>query len=142
MINYTYCVQNPKGYKGYGDSCWGLTASYSIDGYSAHMPMKNDKGVIAPTAALSCFPYTPQQSMNALRYFYNELGNKIWGEYGFYDALSIHYNWYPQRYLAIDQLTIAPMIENYRTGLLWKLFMQAPEIQEGLKKLGFTSNPS
>lgn len=142
MINYTYCVQNPKGFKGYGESCWGLTASYSTDGYSAHMPMKNDKGVIAPTAALSSFTYTPLQSMNALRYFYNELGNKIWGKYGFYDAFSIHYNWYPQRYLAIDQLTIAPMIENYRTGLLWELFMQAPEIQEGLKKLGFTSHPS
>lgn len=141
MINYTYCVQNPKGFKGYGESCWGLTASYSIDGYSAHMPMKNDKGVIAPTAALSSFPYTPEESMRALRYFYNELGDRIWGKYGFYDAFSIHYNWYPERYLAIDQLTIAPMIENYRTGLLWELFMQAPEIQEGLKKLGFISNP-
>lgn len=141
MINYTYCVQNPKGFKGYGESCWGLTASYSIDGYSAHMPMKNDKGVIAPTAALSSFPYTPEESMRALRYFYNELGDRIWGKYGFYDAFSIHYNWYPKRYLAIDQLTIAPMIENYRTGLLWELFMQAPEIQEGLKKLGFISNP-
>jgi hypothetical protein len=141
MINYTYCVQNPKGFKGYGESCWGLTASYSIDGYSAHMPMKNDKGVIAPTAALSSFPYTPEESMRALRYFYNELGDRIWGKYGFYDAFSIHHNWYPERYLAIDQLTIAPMIENYRTGLLWELFMQAPEIQEGLKKLGFISNP-
>lgn len=142
MINYTYCVQNPKGFNGYGESCWGLTASYSIDGYSDHMPMKNDKGVIAPTAALSSFPYTPEESMRALRHFYNELGDRIWGKYGFYDAFSIHYDWYPKRYLAIDQLTIAPMIENYRTGLLWKLFMQAPEIQEGLKKLGFTSNPS
>lgn len=141
MINYTYCVQNPKGFKGYGESCWGLTASYSIDGYSAHMPMKNDKGVIAPTAALSSFPYTPEESMRALRYFYNELGDRICGKYGFYDAFSIHHNWYPKRYLAIDQLTIAPMIENYRTGLLWELFMQAPEIQEGLKKLGFISNP-
>lgn len=142
MINYEYCVQNPKGYKGYSDSCWGLTASYSVDGYSAHMPMKNDLGVITPTAALSSFPYTPEQSMRALKYFYNDMGDKLWGKYGFYDAFSMQYNWYPQRYLAIDQLTIAPMIENYRSGLLWKLFMGAPEIQEGLKKLGFTSNPS
>ncbi len=142
MINYKYCVQNPKGYKGYSDSCWGLTASYSVDGYSAHMPMKNDLGVITPTAALSSFPYTPEQSMRALKYFYNDMGDKLWGKYGFYDAFSMQYNWYPQRYLAIDQLTIAPMIENYRSGLLWKLFMGAPEIQEGLKKLGFTSNPS
>ncbi|WP_436416047.1 glucoamylase family protein [Petrimonas sp.] len=137
LINYRYCVQNPKGFKGYSDSCWGLTASYSVNGYSAHMPMNNDLGVITPTAALSSFPYTPEESMRALKYFYNDMGDKLWGKYGFYDAFSIQDNWYPQRYLAIDQLTIAPMIENHRTGLLWKLFMGAPEIQEGLKKLGF-----
>ena len=141
LINYHYCVQNPKGFKGYGENCWGLTGSYTIDGYTAHMPMKNDKGVITPTAALSSFPYTPEQSMQALKHFYNDLGDKLWGKYGFYDAFSIHDNWYPQRYLAIDQLTIAPMIENYRTGLLWKLFMSAPEIHEGLKKLGFDYQP-
>jgi hypothetical protein len=138
LINYRYCVENPKGYKGYGESCWGLTASYSVNGYAAHAPMKNDLGVITPTAALSSFPYTPEESMKALHHFYFALGDRIWGKYGFYDAFSLQDRWYPQRYLAIDQLTIAPMIENYRTGLLWKLFMQAPEIQEGLKKLGFT----
>ncbi|WP_352423064.1 glucoamylase family protein [Proteiniphilum sp.] len=138
LINYEYCVENPKGYEGYGENCWGLTASYSVNGYSAHMPVKNDLGVITPTAALSSFPYTPEQSMKALKHFYFDLDDKIWGKYGFYDAFSIQDDWYPQRYLAIDQLTIAPMIENYRTGLLWNLFMGAPEIQEGLKKLGFT----
>lgn len=138
MINYLYCVENPKGFEGYGQDCWGLTASYSIDGYSAHMPKKNDLGVITPTAALSSFPYTPEQSMRALKHFYFNLGDQIWGDYGFYDAFSVQENWYPQRYLAIDQLTITPMIENYRTGMLWNLFMGAPEIQEGLKKLGFT----
>lgn len=138
LINYEYCVENPKGYEGYGNNCWGLTASYSVDGYSVHMPMQNDRGVITPTAALSSFPYTPEESMRALKHFYFDLGDKIWGEYGFYDAFSPQDDWYPQRYLAIDQLTIAPMIENYRTGLLWRLFMGAPEIQEGLKKLGFS----
>lgn len=141
LINYNYCKQNPKGFKGYSEDCWGLTASYTVDGYTAYTPMKNDKGVITPTAALSSFPYTPEQSMRALKYFYNEMGEKLWGKYGFYDAFSIQDNWYPIRYLAIDQLTIAPMIENYRTGLLWNLFMGAPEIQEGLKKLGFTYQP-
>ncbi|MFK8298678.1 glucoamylase family protein [Capnocytophaga cynodegmi] len=137
LINYNYCVENPKGYKGYGKNCWGLTASYSVDGYAGHTPMTNDKAVITPTAALSSFPYTPNESMSALKHFYFGLGDKIWGKYGFYDAFSEQHNWYPQRYLAIDQLTIAPMIENYRTGLLWKLFMSCPEVQEGLKKLGF-----
>lgn len=137
LIDYKYCVANPKGYKGYGPDCWGLTASYSVDGYSAHSP-GNDKGVITPTAALSSFPYTPQESMAALKGFYKK-GDTIWGKYGFYDAFSETADWTVPRYLAIDQLTIAPMIENYRTALPWKLFMGAPEIQEGLKKLGFTS---
>lgn len=136
-MSYKYCVANPKGYKGYGPDCWGLTASYSVDGYSAHSP-GNDKGVITPTAALSSFPYTPQESMAALKGFYKK-GDTIWGKYGFYDAFSETADWTIPRYLAIDQLTIAPMIENYRTALPWKLFMGAPEIQEGLKKLGFTS---
>ena len=137
LINYKYCVENPKGFKGYSESCWGLSASYTVDGYTAHKPMTNDKGVITPTAALSSFPYTPTESMRALKYFYNDLGDKIWGKYGFYDAFSIQDNWYPEKYLAIDQLTIAPMIENDRTGLLWDLFMSSPEIQKGLKKLNF-----
>lgn len=138
LINYAYCVENPQGFEGYGENSWGLTASYTVDGYTAHMPMKNDRGVITPTAALSSFPYTPQESMRALEHFYYDLGDKIWGKYGFYDAFSVHHDWYPDRYLAIDQLTIAPMIENHRTGLLWNLFMGAPEIQEGLQKLGIT----
>lgn len=138
LINYRYCVENPKHMKGYGDSCWGLTASYSVNGYHAHAPMNNDQGVITPTAALSSYPYTPEESAKALKHFYFNLGDSIWGRYGFYDAFSEEYNWYPKRYLAIDQCTITPMIENYRSGLLWRLFMSCPEIQEGLKKLGFS----
>lgn len=136
LIDYNYCKENPKGYKGYSDACWGLTASYSVEGYNAHMP-GNDLGVITPTAALSSYPYTPEESSKALKHFYFNLGDSTWGKYGFYDAFSIDRNWYTKRYLAIDQCTIAPMIENYRTGLLWRLFMSCPEIQAGLKKLGF-----
>lgn len=136
MSNYQYCVDNPKKYTGYGPDCWGLTASYSTEGYSAHCP-GNDLGVITPTAALSSFPYTPEQSMAALKGFYAR-GESIWGKYGFYDAFSPASGWTLPRYLAIDQCTIAPMIENYRTGLLWRLFMSCPEVQQGLAKLGFT----
>lgn len=136
LSNYAYCVANPKNYKGYGAKCWGLTASYSIDGYSAHCP-GNDLGVITPTAALSSMPYTPDESMAALKYFWSK-GGWIWGKYGFYDAFSEQQNWTLPRYLAIDQCTIAPMIENYRSGLLWRLFMSCPEVQQGLEKLGFT----
>lgn len=140
LINWTWCSLNSDKFKGYSKDCWGLTASYSIDGYAAHSPgEKNDLGVISPTAALSSFPYTPEQSMDALNHFYYKLGNKIWGEYGFYDAFSEQYDYYPQRYLAIDQGPAVIMIENHRTGLLWNLFMSGSEIQKGLLKLGFTT---
>jgi hypothetical protein len=137
LINYKYCVENPLHYKGYGADCWGLTAGYSINFYAAHSPTE-DKGVISPTAALSSFPYTPQQSMAAMRYFYNRLGATIWGEYGFYDGFSEQFNWTKPWYLAIDQGPTVVMMENHRSGLLWKLFMSAPEVEIGLTKLGFT----
>ena len=139
LINYQWCVENPRNYKGYSENCWGLTASYSIKGYAAHAPgEKNDLGVISPTAAVSSIPYIPEQSMKAIKHFYFDLGDRIWGKYGFYDAFSEQDNWYPQKYLAIDQGPPVVMIENYRTGLLWNLFMSSPEIRNGLKILGFT----
>ena len=138
MINYLYCVSNPYHYNGYGDSCWGLTASDIFNGYSASSPT-NDLGVIAPTAAISSLPYTPTQSMNALRFFYYKLGDKIWGQYGFVDAFNLTNIWFDNDYLAIDQGPQIVMIENYRSGLLWNLFMSCPEIQAGMTKLGFQS---
>lgn len=139
LANRAYCIRNPKNYKGYGENCWGLTASYSVKGYAAHAPNeKEDHGVISPTAALSSIVYTPEESMDVMKYLYQKK-NKTWGEYGFYDAFSETENWYPQQYLAIDQGPVAVMIENYRSQLLWKLFMQHPDIQKGLRKLGFSS---
>jgi hypothetical protein len=140
-INYAYCVDNPKKFKGYGENCWGLTASVSVKGYEAHSPT-NDRGVIAPTAALSCMPYTPKESMAALRHFYEDLGPKLWKEYGFRDAFSEQHDWVADTFLAIDQGPIIVMIENHRTGLLWKLFMQDTEVLAGLKKLEFTTASS
>ena len=142
-IMVEHSIINPKGWKGYSDKCWGLTASYTRNqdgttGYSAH-DTENDLGIITPTAALSSFPYTPKESMSFLKYLYNEKRNEYVGIAGPYDAFSPHYNWVTPRYLAIDQGTIAPMIENYRSGLLWKLFMNAPETKQGLLNLGFHS---
>lgn len=138
LINRAYCIANPKKYKGYGANSWGLTASDSWQGYAAHSPTE-DLGVITPTAALSAFPYTPEFSMQALRHFYEDKGSSIWGEYGFADAFSEEHNWVAKSYLAIDQGPIVVMIENYRSGLLWKLFMSNPDVQKGLTKLGFSS---
>lgn len=138
LINRAHCLANPKKCKGYGEACWGLTASDNYEGYNAHAP-DNDLGVITPTAALGSMPYAPEHSMRALRHFYGALGDKLWTEYGFRDAFSEGKNWFAESHLAIDQGPIVVMIENHRSGLLWKLFMSCPEVQAGLKKLGFTS---
>lgn len=143
-IMYEYCVTNPYGYQGYGENCWGLTASYTRNsdgstGYSAHQP-NNDRGVITPTAALSSYPYAPEEALKFLRYLYEKNAETLVGVAGPYDAFSPHHDWVTRRYLAIDQGTIVPMIENHRTGLLWNLFMQAPEVQQGLTTLGFSSS--
>lgn len=137
-INHAHCVANPHKHKGYGAHCWGLTASGDPGGYSAHAP-DLDNGTITPTAALSSLPFAPSEVMQALRYFLENHGEKIWGRYGFVDAFCERLNWYADTYLAIDQGPIVIMIENYRTGLLWNLFMSVPEVQTGLRKLGFTS---
>ena len=134
LIHHAYCNANPKKYPCYGDGVWGLTASDNPWGYSAHEP-NNDNGTITPTAALSAMPYTPQESMAALKAFYFQHGNRLWGEFGFKDAFNCKENWYAESVLAIDQGTIAPMIENHRTGLIWRLFMSNPEIQAAVSKI-------
>jgi hypothetical protein len=138
LINRAYCIANPKNQAGYGPNSWGLTASDNPWGYLAHEPVFNqDNGTIAPTAALSSMPYTPVESMAALKHFYRERGASLWGYYGFYDAFNDGQNWVANSYLAIDQGPIIAMIENYRTGLLWNLFMSNPEIQPALDAIGF-----
>jgi hypothetical protein len=137
-INYNFCVENPNLNVGYSESVWGLTASDDPDGYAAHAP-DNDLGVISPTAAISSMPYTPTESIRALKFFYYKLGDKLWKEYGFVDAFDLNEPWFADSFLAIDQGPIIVMIENYRTGLLWNLFMSAPEVKTGLTALGFSS---
>ena len=140
LIQYKYAVDNPNNFEGYGENCWGLTSSYSIKGYAGHRPDR-DLGVISPTAALSSMPYTPEESMEFLRFMYTQQDSLI-GKYGPYDAFSLEHNWHLPRYLAIDQGPIPVMIENYRSGLFWKLFMKNSDVQHGLHKLGFKSTKS
>jgi len=136
LINHDYCVANPNKYVGYADNCWGLTASDNPSGYYAQSPT-NDNGTISPTGAISSMPYTPTESMKAIKFFYYTLGDRMWGSYGFYDAFNISSGWTATSTLAIDQGPIVVMIENYRTQLLWNLFMSAPEVQAAKVKLGF-----
>jgi hypothetical protein len=138
LINRAYCIDNPRNFEGYGENCWGLTASDDPDGYLAHEPGgSRDNGTITPTAALSSMPYTPEESIAALKHMYREHGKEIWGPMGFYDAFNLSRNWFADSYLAIDQGPIVCMIENYRTGLLWDYFMQNEEIQSALTAIGF-----
>lgn len=140
LINRAYCVANPLKHKSYSADCWGITASDDPNGYVAHEPVSRDNGTITPTAALSSWPYTPEYSMDALRYFYFVEGEKLWGPYGFYDAFNPSKNWYADSYLAIDQGPIVGMIQNHRTGLLWRNFMLNTEIKIGLEKIGFVED--
>lgn len=137
LINWKHCDLNPNKYINYNEFCWGLTAGDIPNGYGVSEPT-NDRGVITPTAAVSSLPYTPEQSLNAIRYFYYIVGDRLWGEYGFYDAFDVTSSWWADSYIAIDQGPEIVMIENYRTHLIWDLFMSAPEIQSGLTKLGFS----
>ena len=136
-INQAYCAANPKGYAGYSEQCWGLTASDIPNGYTASSPT-NDKGVIAPTAALSSMPYTPEGSIAALETFYYIYGDRLFGQYGFHDAFSLSAHWFADSYIAIDQGPIVVMIENYRSGAIWNAFMKDPDVAAGLSTLGFS----
>jgi hypothetical protein len=138
LINYSYCASNPKKWYGYSDKCWGLTASDAAVQYFASSPT-NDISVIAPTAALSSFPYTPTESMKALKFFYYTIGDKTFKQYGFVDAFSLHSNWFALSHLAIDQGPIIIMIENYRSRLIWDLLTSCPEVKNGMRGLGFTA---
>jgi exo beta-1,2-glucooligosaccharide sophorohydrolase (non-reducing end) len=138
LINHAYCIQNPGHFKGYGANDWGLTASDDQLGYSPHAPdAADDNGTITPTGALASFPYTPQDSLAALKHFYRDLGDRVWGVYGPRDAFNETHNWYSPIFMGLNQAPITVMVENYRTGLIWKLFMSNPEIQPMLDKIGF-----
>jgi hypothetical protein len=140
LVNYEHCLRNPKGFRGYGPDCWGLTACDGDEGYAAFAP-DNDRGVIAPSAALSSFPYTPVQSMRALRYFHAYEGGRLWGKYGLLDAFNATTGWVADQHIAVNQGPLICMIENHRTGLLWRLFMSCPEVRGGLARLGFQRTP-
>lgn len=138
LVNRQHCLRNPHGWKGYGPDLWGLTASDDPLGYVAHSPT-DDTGVITPTAALASFPFAPDEAMPVLRHMHDGLGERIWGEAGFVDAFSLAHDWAAESRLAIDQAPIVIALENHRSGLLWRLVSSRPEVQRGLRALGFTA---
>ncbi len=138
QIQHRYAIDNPNGHRGYSNLVWGLTSSQNPHGYKAHEPAADsdrDDGTIAPTAAIGAFPYTPDESMATLEYFYYRMGSRIWGPFGFHDAFNIEANWVSPSFLAIDQGPMTPMIENHRTGLPWRMFMGSDVANTILQKL-------
>jgi len=136
-INRAYCIANPKHFEGYSAESWGLTASDGPEGYNPSAPNEHDdRGIMTPTGALSSFPYTPEASMAALKHFYRDEGSWLWGIYGPRDAFDAHQHWVSPIYMGLNQAPITVMIENYRTGLIWKWFMSNPEIAPMLAKAG------
>ena len=139
LIQYQYCLDNPKKWKTYSENCWGLSAGYTSNITTDYQAMRtnNDVGVITSNAALIAMPYTPVQSIAAAKHYFWDIPG-LMGPWGFWDAYSDSEG-VITRYLANNQCPVAPLIENYRTGLLWNLFMSSPEIKIGLQKLGFVS---
>jgi hypothetical protein len=141
LINLTYSTENPNKSKTFGANAWGLTASDGPEGYLPESPdAEHDRGTLAPTGALGSFPYTPEASMIALKHFYRDLGDRLWGVYGPIDAYNLDQNWWSPIYMGLNQAPIVVMIENQRTGLVWHKFMANPEIQSMLKRLEATTD--
>jgi hypothetical protein len=141
LINQQYCIHNPHHWKGYGDDTWGLTAVDGPEGYVPYEPSFDlDDGTIAPTGAISAFAYTPQPSMAALKHFYRDLGAQVWSIYGFRDAFNLQQSWYSGITMGLNQAPMVVMIENYRSGLVWKSFRANPEIQPALQNIGFRAD--
>jgi exo beta-1,2-glucooligosaccharide sophorohydrolase (non-reducing end) len=139
LINRDYCIENPRHFAGYGPDCWGLSAGINAGG--GRPLARDDNGTISIMASLASMPYTPAESMAALKHYYRDLGAKVWGAYGFHDGFNATQNWYEEVYMALDQAPITVMIENYRTGLVWNLFMANPEIRSALDAIGFRPDP-
>ena len=139
LINRAYCIENPLHRVGFGENAWGISAGINSGGGIPEPAGEN--GTLCCSAALGAFPYTPAESMAALKHFYRDLGAKTWGIYGFFDGFNQTQDWYEPVWMALNQAQIVVMIENYRTGLVWKSFMKNPEIAPALSAMGFRPDP-
>ncbi|HEV3310879.1 MAG TPA: glucoamylase family protein, partial [Chloroflexota bacterium] len=138
LINRAYCIENPRHFVGYGPDCWGLSAGVNSGG-GRPLP-RDDNGTINIMASLASMPYTPKESLAALKHYYRDLGAKVWGIYGFHDGFNQTEDWYEEIYMALNQAPITVMVENHRTGLVWRLFMSNPEIRPALEAIGFKAD--
>ena len=137
LMNQAYAINNPKHFKGYGANSWGFTAvDGPNDSYHEYGAGEDDDGTIAPTGAVSSYCYTPQESMLAIKHWYRDMGKNLWNIYGFRDGFNETQNWYSSTTMGLNQAPQVVMIENGRTGLVWKTFMSSPEIPAMQKAIG------
>ncbi|MEO0530692.1 MAG: glucoamylase family protein, partial [Planctomycetota bacterium] len=171
LAQRAYAIANPKGWKGYGEDVWGLTAcdgpgigqaeyngeTRRFAGYwarGAGSERVDDDGTIAPTAAGGSIQFAPNETVRALQTMKHRYGEKLYGEYGFFDSFNpsctdpdrqyrhggVHegIGWVNSDYLGIDQGPILLQAENHRSGFVWDVMRRSPYIQRGLRRAGFT----
>ena len=141
LVSHAYSVANPYHFRGYGKDSWGLTAVDGPNGrYHEYKPFVTDDGTIAPTGAIASYAYTPEASLAALKHWYRDLGAQLWGIYGFCDAFNQQLNWVSGITMGLNQAPQTVMIENGRTGLIWRTFMSNPEIRPMQRAIGLKSD--
>lgn len=158
FVQRDYARRNPYGFKGYGNECWGITAgdgpgfkTLKTDGrhrrflgYAARgVPYGPDDGTVCPPASLASLPFAPELALSALRQFcarYPEMTRDSRLPSGINPTLSGEgpNGWVSEGYFGLDQGILVLMIENYRSGLIWKLMRRCPYIGDGLRRAGFT----
>ncbi|MDD5218902.1 MAG: glucoamylase family protein, partial [Candidatus Omnitrophica bacterium] len=140
LANRAFCIDEAKNFATYGPDSWGLTASDGPFGYRAYGAPPGwaiHDGTVAPTASGGSIVFAPQECIACLRHFYEDLGDKLWGLYGFSDAFNLDRGWFAQEVIGIDQGAMLLMIENYRSGLIWKKMKKNPYLRKAMRKVGF-----
>ncbi|MCM8775229.1 MAG: hypothetical protein NC930_02585 [Candidatus Omnitrophica bacterium] len=140
LANRAFCIRESNRFQSYGPDSWGLTASDGPFGYRAYGAPPGwalHDGTVAPTASGGSIVFTPRESLACLRHFYEDLGEELWGEYGFSDAFNLDKQWFDQYVIGIDQGALLLMIENYRSELIWNVMKQNNFWEEVMKRVGF-----
>jgi len=140
-----FCIDLRNEFPSWGERLWGITSSDSVHGYKAWggPPRTRDAnaldGTIVPCASAGSVPFVPSEAMTTLRYMRTAYNARIWGHYGFVDAFNPETGWVDSDVIGIDLGITLLQAENARTGLVWAVFMQAPEVQRALARAGFVS---
>lgn len=133
LVNRQFCVDNMRKFMDFGPNMWGLTACigpYGYKGYGGGPGRTECDGTLAPSAAAGSMPFIPGYCTAVLKNMHEKYGDKVYGEYGFKNAFNPTLDWFAKEYLAIDTGITLIMIENSRSGFVWKYFMRHPAIQK------------